>query len=331
MKNLDYSKIRNFTLTLLLVIAVSWFLVDYELPYYIYAPGGSLNANDRITVQDSSYDSGEVNLLYATQIRATPITYGLSLLLKEYDIEPFENVVMENETEEIAEYRSKLMLETASQAAIVNAYNEAAIDYQLLNTYNHVVYLHADVVGTLTYKDRIVKANGITISSKEDYIEVVENSEIGDIITIEVNNDGEVINRTIQVQMIEGYKSTGIYFITEYEIESDTKVDFTFEEDESGPSGGAMTALAIYDKLIEEDITNGLQIAGTGTIDGDGNVGEIGGIKYKLLGIQDEDFDIIFIPEENYEEAKKIINEFDLDLTVVAVSTFEEILNYLEN
>ena len=43
-----------------------------------------------------------------------------------------------------------------------------------------------------------------------------------------------------------------------------------------------MTALAIYNYLTEEDITHGKTIVGTGTIDINGNVGLIGGVKYKL-------------------------------------------------
>lgn len=45
-----------------------------------------------------------------------------------------------------------------------------------------------------------------------------------------------------------------------------------------------MMSLAIYNYLTENDITHGLKIAGTGTIDADGNVGTIGGIEYKIKG-----------------------------------------------
>ena len=34
--------------------------------------------------------------------------------------------------------------------------------------------------------------------------------------------------------------------------------------------------------LVEEDITHGLKIVGTGTIDYDGNVGSIGGVEYNI-------------------------------------------------
>ena len=52
-------------------------------------------------------------------------------------------------------------------------------------------------------------------------------------------------------------------------------------------------ALAMYDALTREDITKGKTIAGTGTIDANGNVGAIGGVIYKLSGAVKNNADII--------------------------------------
>ena len=48
-----------------------------------------------------------------------------------------------------------------------------------------------------------------------------------------------------------------------------------------GPSAGLMMALNVYNNLIPEDITNSMIVAGTGTIEIDGSVGPVGGIKQK--------------------------------------------------
>lgn len=45
-----------------------------------------------------------------------------------------------------------------------------------------------------------------------------------------------------------------------------------------------MTTLEIYNSLTDDDLTKGYKIVGTGTIDMEGNVGMIGGVKYKLKG-----------------------------------------------
>ena len=92
-----------------------------------------------------------------------------------------------------------------------------------------------------------------------------------------------------------------------------------------------MTSLAIYDCLIEEDLTNNLKIAGTGTIDEEGKVGEISGVKEKLHGAESAKADIFFVPSENYEEALKMKNEKNYKIKVIKVSWFDDAVNYLRN
>ena len=91
-----------------------------------------------------------------------------------------------------------------------------------------------------------------------------------------------------------------------------------------------MLSLAIYNAISDYDITKGRTIVGTGTIDILGNVGEIDGIKYKLLGAVKNDADIFLCPKENYEEAIEVKNEFDLDIKIYSVATFDEALEILK-
>ena len=91
-------------------------------------------------------------------------------------------------------------------------------------------------------------------------------------------------------------------------------------------------ALAIYNKLIKEDITKGLTIVGTGTIDEYGNIGTIGGVKYKLKNAEAENADLFLVPKgENYEEALKIKEEKKYKIKIVPVETFEDAVNYVKN
>ena len=93
-----------------------------------------------------------------------------------------------------------------------------------------------------------------------------------------------------------------------------------------------MTALEIYDRLIPEDLTKGKTIVGTGTIDAEGNVGEISGVKYKLKGAVKEKADLFFVPDgNNYEEAKKVAKEKGYEIELVPVKTFDDALGYLKN
>ncbi|MFP3361706.1 S16 family serine protease, partial [Planococcus sp. SIMBA_143] len=63
-----------------------------------------------------------------------------------------------------------------------------------------------------------------------------------------------------------------------------------------GPSAGLMFSLEIYNQLTEEDWTKGYEIAGTGTINDEGEVGPIGGIKQKIVAADGSGAEIFFAP-----------------------------------
>ena len=65
-----------------------------------------------------------------------------------------------------------------------------------------------------------------------------------------------------------------------------------------------MYALTIIDLLSDEDLLEGTVIAGTGTIDPDGNVGAIGGIRQKLVAAEREGAQYAFVPDGNWEAAQ---------------------------
>ena len=92
-----------------------------------------------------------------------------------------------------------------------------------------------------------------------------------------------------------------------------------------------LQALGIYNSLTEEDITKGKNIIGTGTIDVNGNIGEIGGVKYKLIGAVRNKADIFICPKENEKEAKKVAKENNYDIIILTADNLAEIIQKLEN
>ena len=73
-------------------------------------------------------------------------------------------------------------------------------------------------------------------------------------------------------------------------------VNINLGQEIGGPSAGMMFSLAIYDKITPGALTGGTHIAGTGTIDVDGNVGEIGGIQQKIAGAYDAGRPVFLVP-----------------------------------
>ena len=92
-----------------------------------------------------------------------------------------------------------------------------------------------------------------------------------------------------------------------------------------------MLTLTIYSAISGDDIIKGRKIAGTGTIDINGNVGEIDGIKYKIMGAHKKGVDVVLVPSSNYEEAMRVKKDKGYDMEIVEVKTFSDAVNYLKN
>lgn len=103
-----------------------------------------------------------------------------------------------------------------------------------------------------------------------------------------------------------------------------------------GPSAGLMFTLEIYNQLVEEDLTKGHEIAGTGTINEKGEIGPIGGIQQKVVAASDAGAEVFFAPNEkgaeksNYKDALEAAKDIKTKMKIVPVDTLDDALTYLE-
>ncbi len=94
-----------------------------------------------------------------------------------------------------------------------------------------------------------------------------------------------------------------------------------------GPSAGLMLALGILDELSPQSLTGGLRVAGTGTIDNQGNVGPIGGIQQKMYAARHFEHAQVFLaPQGNCGEVRGAV---PAGLRVVPVGTLDAALRVL--
>lgn len=304
----------------------------YPLPYYIYTGGGTINVKDKIHIENKE-TKGDFNLCYVEQINANIPTFLLSKLLSNWDSVSKEEVSL-NDKEDIKDIykRDKIYLEEANQNAIFVAYKKAGKSVNILDKHLYIIYLEEDSDTDLKIGDDILEIDGSKIDSLADISKILDSYEVGIKLNIKVKRNGKEMMKYAIVHEKDGRKLIGIALTSIYDYEVDPKITFTFSNSESGPSGGFMVTLAIYNQLIDSDISNGLKIAGTGTIDIEGNVGSIGGVKYKLKGAVDSKSDIFLVPAgENYEEAIKYQKKYHYDIKIIGISTFEEAIEKLES
>ncbi len=312
----------------LLTLIILFFICTFELPYYIDTPGGLIDVSKRLEIEDSYDINGTLNLAYISEFKATIPTLIYAYFNDDWEIIKKDDVVADNETLEEIAYRNKLLLEEANQNAIMVAFKKAGLDCEVKNREVNITYIYEKADTNLKIGDIIKEINGIKINSKE---EALKNISQSDDLKIKVENKGITYERYANKVDINGNKLIGITVSETKEVIPSKNVNINFKESESGPSGGFMMSLAIYDYLTSEDLTKGYNIVGTGTIDEDGNIGVIGGIEHKIKAAVKEKADIFFAPKDNYDEALKVVEEENLDIILVKVSHIDEAIAYLTN
>ncbi len=314
----------------ILIYGVVFILLIIELPYYIEAPGGIINVNDRINIENSYSSNGSLNLSYISEYKATLITLFKSLFNKDYKIISRKDVIPDDIDIKNYEYRDKLMLEESYSNAIYLGYLKANKQIEVKNEKIYVNTILDNADTNLDVGDQILEVNNNIISSKEDIDNIVNNYNVGDIIDIKILRNNREHMKYAKLIKYEDKYILGIVVSKIKEMETNPKIDISYASRESGPSGGLMLSLAIYNNLVKEDITKGRIIVGTGTIDEFGNVGSIGGVDYKLKSAIKNKADIFLVPNgENYEEVVKIVNKEGYKIKIKGVSTFDEALDYL--
>lgn len=299
------------------------FVVNYELPYYISAPGGTINLSERMD-DDYSKKDGSLNMLYVTEYRGNVVTLLLGKLFKNWDIYEISNQQISNEDAQDIYLRNRVMLDNSIQNAIFVAYKQAGKEVNIKGKENLVIVTTKD--NGIEIGDNIIAINDVLFDNITDIKEQLAQYDVGSSIKIKVIRDGK--EKELELVLDED-KLLGVMIITNYIYDVSDEIDFNFKSGEGGASGGLILSLGIYSEITGIDLLKGRNIAGTGTIDMNGNVGEIDGIKYKIAGAVKENMDVVLVPTGNYEEAKKVIKENNYKIELVEIKTFKDAVDYL--
>ena len=318
MKRFIKENIKPLIFMIILII-----VVNVELPYYIEAPGGTINLTERI---DENYNkkNGSLNMLYVTEYKGNIVTVLLSKIIKTWDLYEISNQQVSDEDANDIYIRNKVMLENSIQNATLVAYKEANKKIEIKETKNIVIATTKD--NGIEIGDEIIEVDNTPVIDITTIKKYLETKKENDIVKIKIKRNGKTKEIPIT---LDKTKVIGIAMITNYEYETEDDLNINFKSGEGGSSGGLVLALGIYSEITGIDLLKGRNIAGTGTIDALGNVGEIDGVKYKIAGAVKNKMDVILVSPYNYEEAKKVIKENNYKIELVKVSTFKEAIEYL--
>lgn len=312
----------------------------YPMQYELLLPGGVDSAENFIQIDKQYESSGSFNSSYVSVVtKPSPFQY---LLAKNNEKAVVRELSKQESQLSISEMTAsdRIYKVQSIYQSLIAAYKKADKDLEYKHEGVIIIFRFLDykAFDKLKVGDIIIEVNHEDVNTLDDIANELFNTGCN-LVNLTIIRDKKEINFDVEKTIngdscligLSGYNTTENY--TEFKgIPPFEIIDYSGY----GPSAGLIQALSIYNGLVPTDITFSLKIAGTGTIDIEGNVGPIGGIKQKVFGASKANVDIFFAPNMDdgsghniYQEALKAKAMIKSDIKIVPVKTFDDALDYL--
>jgi PDZ domain-containing protein len=287
------------------VLAVGIF--QAPVAYVTLGPGptvDTLGADDghpviEISGASTSTSTGQLRLVTVSVASEPNLLGALSGWLDgEEAVVPRELIYPPDRTQQQVDERNEQDFKDSQSSAETAALRKLGYPVRVLVS---EVVKDAPAQGRLAVGDEIRSVDGQPVTSTQKLQQLVQAKPAGTALTIGYVRGGKPASVSITTVNSDGDKPRiGIGVENEQPHPFTIKIDL---EKIGGPSAGLMFSLGIVDKLDPADLTGGKLIAGTGTIDDEGQVGPIGGIPQKLVAARDAKASLFLTPDENCAEA----------------------------
>jgi PDZ domain-containing protein len=285
------------------------------LPYYSIAPGSARDVDARIRVAaPGPYFPPDGKVLFVTvSVGPTDNVYEAvrGWLDPAIDVLPEEQVIPKGTSrEQYNEQNVQAIVdskETAQYVALtrlgytVPEHGEGALVREVRTDLN-------PAVSVLRVGDVVTEADGRPVTLADDLVAVIAGHRPGERVQLVAAPAGRPGERR-RLDVVLGTRDDGSAVLGVALETYRRRFDFPFRVEidsgqVGGPSAGLAFTLALLDVLTPGELTGGVPVAATGTIDRDGRVGPVGGVAQKTIAVKRAGAKLFIVPSEEYAEAK---------------------------
>ena len=183
--------------------------------------------------------------------------------------------------------------------------------------------------------DTITSFDGIEIPTLSDLMPIIADYSPGDVVEVTITPHKTTDSVTKKIELMVSPDDPDRTIIGVWPADTRT-VDLPFEVDINtdsigGPSAGLPFTLALLDELTAGELTGGVKVAATGTIDGDESIGAIGALRQKTVAVKASGATVFLVPSaqtpEELSAARRVAGS---KLRIVPVANLSEALKVLE-
>jgi PDZ domain-containing protein len=288
----------------------------FPVPYYSIGPGDARSVNDRIEVSGATIYPPDGDSMFVTVgvNKLTALGAALGWLDPNADVVEQRRILGDRTPEESREENLQLMSYSKDFATYVALTH---LGFPVDITGGGVVIdslcmqpaadgqscaEESPASAVLDPKDLITRIGTTDIHLPDDIAPALEGRSPGDVVPVTFER-GDDPAQTADVTLTAADDGRTILGIVP-NPSPPTDISFSFPIDVQidsgqvgGPSAGLAFTLALLDELTPGDLNGGATVAATGTIDTSGNVGEIGGIRQKVVAVKRSGATLFLVPK----------------------------------
>jgi PDZ domain-containing protein len=307
------------------------------VPYVAFSPGRAQAVEPLITVEHRpgdpkvTLDRPSDDLLFLTVAFRNKVS-GLMALWGwwrgDVQVEPSKPYLGTQSTSENRRYNLALMVDSQDKARKVAL---ERLGYQVKATkegaFIEDVDPDAPAAAVIDPGTTVVEADGQAVEDRHDLVDAIARHRPGQRIELEVVPLGATKAVEVEARLGERPGEPGKPMLG---VTVADRATYTFPIDieidtgrVGGPSAGLAFTLAILDRFTPGSLTGDARVAVTGTIEVDGSVGPVGGVRHKAAAAIREGATVFLVPRDELAEARKAAGD---RLKVVPVDTLDDAL-----
>lgn len=291
------------------MIAVAGLL--YHPPYVVIVPGESFDIRGDVAITGiRTEDATGPYLLTSVRLTRTHALGTLWAAMRgDREVVAAADVVPAGlDPEAYAEWQEDVFADSRQLAAVAAA-GASGLDARITGSGAEVIGVvpSAPAADALEPGDTIVAVDGRPITTAADLPRMVAARPAGSAFTLGVEREGRRVElevRSADLPEVSGGTGLGVV-VTTRDLRAILPFDISFRDrpNVGGPSAGLAYAVAIADMLDPPDDARGRAVAATGTIDAEGNVGDVGGVTEKAVAAEAAGADVFLVPRGEMSHA----------------------------
>ncbi len=303
--------------------------MQVSLPYYALAPGDARQVNDLISVpKDRAFPPrGEFLLSTVSLSRVNALQAFFGWLDSDVDVLPEDQILGSTPRKQFTQQNIQEM-DTSKQLAAVVALRRLGYEVAEQGKGARVLQVEKDAPasGRLLQGDVITGIDGRPASLSREVIQAIRLHKAGESVRLDVlgAKGGTRVEEIVLGRRPDGAEGyLGVVLDTK-EQKFDYPFDVVIDSGTiGGPSAGLAFTLGVLDTLTAGELTGGKSVAATGTIEIDGNVGDVGGVVQKTAAVRAAGASVFLVPPGEYEDARRHAGS---KLKVIKVTSLDEAL-----